>query len=303
MFKPEVIEDIRKIAAEFGLEPAALLAIAEIESGGHAFAAVEGRREPLIRFEGHYFDRRLSDENRARARRLGLSSPAAGGIANPASQAARWRMLDRAMAIDRKAACESTSWGLGQVMGAHWAWLGYASVDALVTEARASAAGQARLMARYIVKAGLSDALSRRDWAAFARGYNGPGYRANRYDSKLASAFARHGQGMGSAAGGKPASARPAGTGLQRGDRGAAVADLQTALSAAGYPVAVDGAYGPLTADAVGRYQRDHGLAQNGIAGQRTLDSLRTSLSLWQRLRRLWAAIAAYFPDKGGGTA
>ena len=297
MFNPEIIEDIRKTAAEFGLEPAALLAIAEIESGGQAFAAVEGRREPLIRFEGHYFDRRLSAENRARARKLGLSSPAAGGIANPASQAARWRTLDRAMAIDRKAACESTSWGLGQVMGAHWAWLGYASVDALVREARASAAGQARLMARYIEKAGLADALRRRDWAAFARGYNGPGYRANRYDAKLASAFARHGQSMGNAA------VRPAGTGLQRGDRGAAVADLQAALSAAGYPVAVDGAYGPLTADAVERYQRDNGLPPNGDAGKLTLDSLRTSLSLWRRLRRFWAAIAAYFPDRGGGTA
>jgi hypothetical protein len=241
MFKPEIIEEITKVAAEFGLEPAALLAIAEIESGGRAFAAVESRREPLIRFEGHYFDRRLSAENRTRARGLGLSSPAAGGIANPASQVARWRMLDRAMEIDRKAACESTSWGLGQVMGAHWAWLGYASVEALVKEARANAAGQARLMARYIDRAGLADALRRRDWAAFARGYNGPGYRANRYDSKLAGAFARYSKG-GATASGTPPAARQAEVALRRGDRGSAVADLQAALSAAGYPVEMDGA-------------------------------------------------------------
>ena len=44
-------------------------------------------------------------------------------------------------------------------MGAHWAWLGFADVDALVAEARSGAAGQARLMARYIKKAGLVTAI------------------------------------------------------------------------------------------------------------------------------------------------
>ncbi len=293
MFKPEVIEDIRKAAAEFGVEAAALLAIAETETGGKAFTVVNGRREPLIRFEGHYFDRRLSGDRRAEARGLGIASPVAGAVANPASQAARWKLLDRAMAIDAKAACEATSWGLGQVMGAHWAWLGYASVDALVKDVRASAAGQARLMARYIVKSGLADALARRDWAAFARGYNGPGYPANRYDAKLAAAFARHADGE-KRQGARPSAGSPAGAVLKRGDRGAAVADLQAALSAAGYPVAVDSAYGPLTAKAVARYQRDNGLAPNGIAGKQTLDALRLSLSLRQRLRRLWAAVAAF---------
>jgi len=76
------------------------------------------------------------------------------------------------------------------VTGAHWAWLGYPSVDALVEEAREGLAGQLRLMARYIEKAGLAEALRAHDWAAFARGYNGPAYRRNRYDTKLAAAYA-----------------------------------------------------------------------------------------------------------------
>ena len=110
---------IARAAAEFGIEPAALAAIAELESGLRTFATFEGRAEPLIRFEGHYFDRRLSGTDRERARAAGLASPTAGAIANPRGQAARWRLLDRAAAINRKAAWESTSWGLGQVMGAH----------------------------------------------------------------------------------------------------------------------------------------------------------------------------------------
>jgi hypothetical protein len=192
MFSQDVTTAIRTAAAEAGIEAAALAAIAELESAGVAYAAFDGRREPLIRFEGHYFDRRLSDEKRAKARAEKLSSPTAGKVANPANQPARWRLLDRAAEIDRNAAWESTSWGLGQIMGAHWAWLGYASVDAFAADARSGALGQARQMARYLAKAGLAGAVVRRDWKAVARGYNGPAFAKNRYDTRLAAAFARH---------------------------------------------------------------------------------------------------------------
>jgi N-acetylmuramidase len=192
MFTKEVILEIATVAADLGIEPAALLAVAEVESAGKAFARVGNRNEPVIRFEGHYFDRRLSPENRRIARAQGLASPLAGKVANPATQAARWRLVDRAAAIDRKAAYESVSWGLGQIMGSHWAWLGYANVDALVAEARSSVGGQARLMAKYIEKAGLSAAIRRRDWAALARGYNGPAFARNGYDRKIAAAYERY---------------------------------------------------------------------------------------------------------------
>ncbi len=166
-----------------------MLAVAEVESGGQVYAVVDDKPEPLIRFEGHYFDRRLTPEKQLRARAEKLASPMAGKIPNPRTQAGRWRLLERAAAIDRKAAYESVSWGLGQVMGAHWAWLGYDSVDALVEEARSGAAGQARLMARYIEKAGLAEALTARNWNAFARGYNGPDYRRYRYHTRIATAY------------------------------------------------------------------------------------------------------------------
>lgn len=192
MFDRQTVSAIIAIAGEHGLEPAALLAVAEVESGGQAFALVDGRKEPLIRFEGHYFDARLAGEKRRLARARGLASPVAGRVANPRSQADRWALLERAAGIDRDAAYESVSWGIGQVMGAHWKWLGYASVEALAAEARDSVAGQVRLMARYIDKAGLTEALRKRDWRAFARAYNGPAYAASGYHTKIAAAFARH---------------------------------------------------------------------------------------------------------------
>ncbi|HHZ10280.1 MAG TPA: N-acetylmuramidase family protein [Rhizobiales bacterium] len=191
MFTNEVIGEIAKVADELRVGRAALLAVAEVESGGRVFARVGGQDLPLIRFEGHYFDRRLAGARRSRARAEGLSSPKAGAVANPPTQAERWAILERAVAIDRRAALESTSWGIGQVMGAHWDWLGYASVDGLVSDARSGAAGQARLMGRFISRAGLRPALRARDWAAFARGYNGPGYEANGYHTRMAAAYRR----------------------------------------------------------------------------------------------------------------
>lgn len=191
MFDRQTIADLVAAAHEHELEPASLLAIAEVESGGRALFDVNGRKEPAIRFEGHYFDRRLSGAQRDHARKTGLAAPVAGKVVNPASQALRWQLLERAMAVSRKAALESTSWGLGQVMGAHWQWLGYRSVDELVAEARGSIAGQVRLMLRFIVKAGLIGTLKQRDWRGFATRYNGPAFARNRYDIKMAEAHAR----------------------------------------------------------------------------------------------------------------
>lgn len=263
MFDTHVMQDIEAVARDLKIEPAALAAVAHVESGLKTHAMVDGRPEPLIRFEGHYFDRRLAGAKQELARRQGLASPRAGAVANPASQAARWRLLARAAAIDRQAAHESVSWGIGQVMGAHWAWLGYADVEALVAEARSGVRGQLRLMARYIDRAGLAPALRAKDWAGFARGYNGPGFRANDYDGKLARAYATY------AASGKAAPS-PAPALLRRGSHGEAVRALQLALSAHGHTIRADGLFGPATESAVRAFQGSNGLGVDGIVGPAT---------------------------------
>lgn len=278
MFNDAVVKEAHAAATLAGIEPAALLAVMEVESGGRLFAVVNRRNEPLIRFEGHYFDRRLSGRKQARARKLGLASPTAGAIANPSTQAGRWALLGKATEIDAKAAYESTSWGIGQVMGAHWLWLGFASVQALVAEARSGAAGQIRLMVRYIDKAGLIGALNAHDWPAFARGYNGPGYARNSYDSKLAAAYARHASGSG----------RTTDPVLRLGSKGEAVADLQRHLARLGYSLQADGLFGPATREAVRRFQKDKGLAADGIVGPQTratLDGAASPAHWWKALK------------------
>ena len=91
-------------------------------------------------------------------------------------QPARWALLGRAAAIDREAAFESTSWGMGQVMGAHWDWLGYTSVDALVTEAKVRHSGSGPPDGRlHFDRSGLSRALGNHDWQGLCAGLQRPG--------------------------------------------------------------------------------------------------------------------------------
>ena len=292
MFDAAARTAIARTARELNVEPAALLAVAEVESGGKAHARIGGRDEPLIRFEGHYFHRLLAGSARARAIREGLAHPRAGAVANPGGQAARWAMLERARRIDRDAADQSVSWGLGQVMGANWRSLGYASVRELVAEARSGIAGQVAVMARFIRANGLADALRARDWRRFARAYNGPAYARHGYHERMARAYARWARAPSVELPCVPARAptHPLGTlehgdrDLRRGSRGAEVAALQRLLG-----IAADGEFGPATEAAVRRFQRRRGLAPDGIVGPRT----RAALERTGQRTRMRGALAS----------
>lgn len=265
MFDPETLGEIGRLADRLKCSAAALQAVAEVESAGQVFARVKGKREPLIRWEGHYFDQRLTGKERAEARRQGLASPKAGTVKNPASQEKRWEIVTRAARINRQAALESFSIGLGQVMTAHWKKLGLASVDDMIKLARSGAAGQIDIMARYIDKFGLADELERLDFTAFARGYNGKGFAKYGYHLKMAAAYKRiTGKAPVSGAQGM----------LRMGSKGKRVRELQALLVRAGYAVKVDGDYGPSTRDAVRDFQRSQKIVADGVAGPETIRKL-----------------------------
>ncbi len=258
-----------KIAEAKRLNPAALMAVCEVESGGRTLATVNKRQEPLIRFEGHYFYRLLGAAKRNLAVVEGLADRRAGRVENPRTQVGRWKLLGRASAIDREAALQSVSWGMGQVMGVHWRWLEYASVDAMVSAARLGVEGQAELMLRFIEKSGLASAMEMQDWRAFARGYNGPEYAKNDYDRKLSKAYETYAVVLGL----KPAKTRPGRNSplvLKYGDRGDLVRELQLKLQKCGVAIAADGDFGPVTKRAVEGFQRLKGLSVDGLAGPET---------------------------------
>lgn len=98
--------------------------------------------------------------------------------------------LDRAKAIHADAALESASWGLFQIMGFHWKNLDYPSVKNFVELMYQSEGEQLVAFGRFLKANSLVDHLRNHDWAKFARGYNGSAYKRNRYDEKLAQAYA-----------------------------------------------------------------------------------------------------------------
>ncbi|MFC3724421.1 N-acetylmuramidase domain-containing protein [Neoaquamicrobium sediminum] len=257
---------IAGIAQMHNLPTATAMAVIEVESAGHTYTVIDGRKEPLIRWEGHYFDKLVDPKKREQARKAGLASPKVGGIKNPSSQAKRYAMLHRAMQIDRDAAIMSCSWGVGQVMGSHWKTLGYKSAVDFYNKVSENVIGQVDAMFRYIVKFGLVDELQRYDWAGFARGYNGPLYAKYGYHTKLERAFSRY---NGAAAPVSSASGM-----LRMGSKGKRVRELQQLLVRSGAAIKVDGDFGPATKDAVLAFQRSHGLTVDGVAGPETLNAL-----------------------------
>ena len=267
MFSPVVHNEIVELAASNNLEPAALLAIAAVESAGVPFWRVGGRDVPPMRFEGHYFYRLLKGRVREKAVSLGLAHPRVGGVPNPRSWLARYALLERAKAVDENAALMSCSWGLGQVMGAHYAALGYTSLQAMVAKAFEGVTGQVDLMVRFIDKNGLRKFVNTKNWAAFAHAYNGPGYRKNRYDAKMASAYARY-------------------TG--KGKRlNSAAAEIQRDLRRLGYDTGpVDGVIGNKTKSAILQFQTDNGLIADGLVGAVTQEAIDDALARRRRKKK-----------------
>ena len=257
--------EISKAAKQYDIDPAALMAVIEVESAGVLFTQIGDRQLPVIRWEGHYFDRLVKPALREKARKAGLAHPTAGKIKNPSSQLKRYEMLRRAREIDPHAAVQSISIGIGQVMGSHWDALGYKSPEAMFLRATQGFDGQLELMLRYIDRFGLMDEIQRLDWSGFARGYNGPNYRKNKYDTKLAAAYRKYS--------GEEAKS-PASGMLRLGSKGAQVRELQRLLVRAGSTVNVDGDFGPATKEAVKTFQQLVGIEVDGVVGPQTWAAL-----------------------------
>jgi hypothetical protein len=85
----------------------------------------------------------------------------------------------------------SASFGLAQILGSNYKAAGCDSVQQFVEENFTSEKNQLRHMLNFCESNGILGALRRGDWVTFARSYNGPSYRANAYDNKLAAAAKR----------------------------------------------------------------------------------------------------------------
>jgi len=174
-------EGLEKALSLLGTGAAELWAVLKVETAGCGF---DSSRRPRILFERHKFS--AATGGRYDKDYPDISSPEPGGYGAADSQ---YERLAAAIALDREAALNSTSWGIAQIMGFNAIAAGYTNVECMVASMQESEGAQLLSMAHFLESSKLGDALRRRDWAAFASGYNGPNYRMNQYDTRLAAAF------------------------------------------------------------------------------------------------------------------
>ena len=187
-------EDFTQVAELLGCEPAALKAVQQVETGGRGGFFSPGR--PAILFEGHIFWTQLKKRG---------SNPEDYVKGNENILYPKWEKghykggigeydrLEQARKINREAADASASWGMFQIMGFNYAACGEESIESFVRSMCESEFKQLLLTANFIKKnSQMLQALQARDWAVFAKCYNGPAYAQNRYDVKLEAAYQKY---------------------------------------------------------------------------------------------------------------
>lgn len=185
--------DMVAAASRLGVPIANLYAVAEKESGRSSFSR-DGR--PVILFEAHWFSRltkRVYDRSHP-----SISSRRWNRKLYARHMPGRYKRLARAAKLNVDAAISSASWGKFQIMGFHWERLGYESPWDFAMAMVRSEADHLQALVRFIEANGLADELrackpnNPGSCEAFAKRYNGGGYRKNAYHVKLAKLIARH---------------------------------------------------------------------------------------------------------------
>lgn len=189
-------ELIAKVANKLNLEPALLKTVTVVECGNRDGFLPSGR--PQILFEGHVMWKYLKIKLDGEGKRTYLYDLAKR---NPSlvyqkwtkefylGGEGEWERLKAARKIDENCANLSTSWGLGQIMGFNYQLCGCQSVDEMIQKMSESHEMQLELMYHFLYNSGLVKHLKAKDWDAFAKGYNGPGYKDNNYDQKLRNTY------------------------------------------------------------------------------------------------------------------
>jgi N-acetylmuramidase/Putative peptidoglycan binding domain len=238
--------DFEDAAKRLFCEPGAIRAVAEVESGGRTGFLKDKR--PKILFESRWFHKLTNGIHSKKHPEISTES----WVRNYKGGAGEYERLAEAMKLDRDAAVKATSWGMFQILGINHRVAGFNKFEDFLGAHRVSEGEHLKAFVNFVIHNHLDDELRDRRWEDFARSYNGPGYKQNRYDEKMAQAYARHSGGF----------------------LAPSTAEIQMALNRNGADLLVDGMTGPATHRAIREFQRQHGLVIDGIAGPKTLLAL-----------------------------
>ncbi|MHC8353864.1 N-acetylmuramidase domain-containing protein [Pseudomonas sp. LB3P81] len=234
--------DLAKVSA------AQLWAVLAVETSGNGFFT---DRRPKILYERHVFSRLT--QRRFDAQHPDISNKQPGNYG--ASESHQYDRLNMAMSLDRDAALQSTSWGLGQTMGFNFRQTNSADVEAMVKRMVAGENEQLLCAIGELIEGGSVKPLRAKDWANFARIYNGPNYAINNYDLRLSAAYQKFSYG---------------------GTPDLRIRMAQAYLTYLGWhPGPVDGIVGKQTRDAMNLFQAREDLDLTTVLDDGTLERLR----------------------------
>jgi len=161
-----LIQIIVATSIQFTHEWEAVAAFIEVESGGNGFDQKTGKI--LIQFEPAWFRKKAP-----------YAPSGAWSVNKVERQHAEWIAFNDAFKKNRISAMESTSIGLGQIMGFHWKRLGYSSVGEMWDDAKKGLHRQVWQIFKFIdTDIKLQSCLKARDWDGVASIYNGSAYKA-----------------------------------------------------------------------------------------------------------------------------
>jgi len=238
--------DFENAAQKLGCEVAAVKAVVKVEAGRGGGFLLDKR--PKILFESRWFHKLTNaqyDNTHPH-----LSTPT--WVRNYIGGSGEYARLEEAIKLNRQAALKASSWGSFQILGVNFRLAGFNSVERFVKAQVISEGEHLKAFVNFVRGNSLDDELRDKRWADFAKRYNGPGYKQNRYDEKMAAAYEEYSEGI----------VYPT------------TLEIQLALNLHGASLDADGITGPNTRKAIEQFQRSHGLIADGISGKETLAAL-----------------------------
>lgn len=187
--------DLREVGAKYNIEPAKLKSVTLVESNGSGFypevIKKNGKEinhpygsELVVRFEGHWFRKFTKTKYDKIYPHLSYEDWKLGNKYNRGIN--EFGRFLEAFKLDNEAAWLSTSWGMFQVMGFNYKVCGYNSVKAMIIDFyERGEIAQLEAFLNYCEGNAILDDLREGRNEVFARVYNGKGYKANKYDTKI----------------------------------------------------------------------------------------------------------------------
>ena len=176
-------EDFRIVAEELGVEIAAIKAVVLIEAGKQ-MKGFFAPGVPVINFDRSMY---RSQAPRAKNKKGDKSAKVPAGLSGYALR--EWTQLVNARKVNSDGANMGTFWGMFQIGGFNYKQCGCSDVNEFVRIMSESEFSQLELFAKFITNTGMLSDLKAKNWAGFARKYNGASYKRRGYHTKMAAAY------------------------------------------------------------------------------------------------------------------